>query len=191
MAQIRESCFRVVRINEIDIELVDMHSGYPVTVERSHSKYTADVDSKIDSLNEGNIIFSELQSEDVLQTDGIWRFLHIDCFDESLISVVEEATLPEDRGQQIGYHILSRGGANMEYTPEGYDEMTVKLLGRQYQEEEWNTIRIDPYREIYSWFTDSPPYEIIHQNIPDEGFVLSYHLSKTGTRFAENLKNGD
>jgi hypothetical protein len=180
----------VVRINEIDIELVDMHSGFPVAVERSHSKYDADMNSKINSLKEGNIIFSELQSEDVLQTDGIWHFLHIDRFDESLISVVEGATLPEDRGGQIGYNILSRGGANMEYTPEGYDELTVKLLGRQYQEDEWNKIRMDPYREIYSWFTDSPPYEIIHQNIPDEGFILSYHISKSGTHFAENLKNG-
>ena len=190
MAQIRESCFRVVGIQDVDLDLVDMHSGFPVLVEREHTSYSSSLESRIDVLDEGNLVFCELQSEDVLQTDGIWRFLNIDVFDESKLSFVEDAQLPDDRGQQIGYNIITGGGAHMEYSPEGYEELAVKLIGKQFDEEEWRSLQMDRYGDIYSWFSQAPPYEVIHQRIPDEGFLLSYYLSETGTQFAQDLKEG-
>lgn len=191
MAQIRETCFRLTNIHDIDIDLADLHSGFPVTVEYEHSSYTPNLESKIESLCEGNLIYCEIQSEDVLQTDGIWRFLDLECIDKSELSFVEEAPLPEERGQQIGYSIVTEGGAYEKYTPDGYDDLTVILIGSHFDEKEWNQLKHDPYQEVYSWFTEDPPYDIIHQKIPEEGFKLSYHLSETGTQYAEDLKEGD
>ena len=191
MAQIRETCFRVTNIHDIDIDLADLHSGLPVTVEREHSSYTPELESQLESLREGNVVYCELQSEDVLQTDGIWRFLDLEWVDRSRLSFVEKAQLPEERAQQIGYSIVTEGGAYEEYTPNGYDDLTVILIGSRFDEEKWKKLKYDPYREIYSWFTEDPPYEIIHQKIPEEGFRLSYHLSETGTTYAEDLKEGE
>jgi hypothetical protein len=181
----------VTKVYDIDIDLADLHSGFPVTVEREHSSYTSDLESKIESLGEGNVVSCELQSEDVLQTDGIWRFLDLDRVDNSNISFVQEAPLPEERAQQISYRIVTEGGAYEEYTLDGYGDLTVILIGSHFDEEKWKQLRYDPYREVYSWFTEDPPYEIIHQKIPDEGFKLSYHLSETGTQYAEDLKEGE
>lgn len=190
MAQIRESCFRVTDEQDIDYDLVDLHSGLPVIVERNHREYSSSLDSQIDSLEVGNLVCAELQSEDVLQADGIWRFLQIDIFDESKVAYVEDAELPDEHAQRIGYNITTQGGEYMEYTPEGYDDLSVVLIGKNYSDEQWNLLKLDPYRELYSWFTESPPYEVVHQKIPEHDFLLSYHISSTNTDFAEQLKDG-
>lgn len=75
MAQIRESQFAIFNRAGEDIDLFDLYSSGIVTVETEHEYYDEDLDSQIEDLDEGDIIEAQIQGEDILQPNAIWRFL--------------------------------------------------------------------------------------------------------------------
>jgi len=78
MAQIRESRFAVGGVNERDIDLVDFTGGGLVTVETEHRYYSDDFEQEISRLSEGDILNAQIQGEDILQPNAIWRFLEFE-----------------------------------------------------------------------------------------------------------------
>lgn len=86
MAQIRESQFGIIAIDEEDMDLVDLAGG-GVIVETEHEYYTHELEESIAELDEGDIIYAMVQGEDVLQPNSIWRFLKLNVIghDPSII----------------------------------------------------------------------------------------------------------
>jgi len=78
MAQIRESQFAVMSINDADIDLFDLAGEGAVIVETEHNNYNSYLEEKISELEEGDIITGKIQGEDVLQPNAIWRFLEFE-----------------------------------------------------------------------------------------------------------------
>ena len=78
MAQIREGRYAVGRVNEEDIDLFDLASMIPVSVETEHKRYDEEFTEEIRQLTEGDVLTGQLQSEDILQPNSIWRFLEFE-----------------------------------------------------------------------------------------------------------------
>lgn len=78
MAQIRESQFAVMRIQDNDLDLLDLAGEGGVTVEVEHENYNQELEQEISELNEGDIVTGKIQGEDILQPNAIWRFLEFE-----------------------------------------------------------------------------------------------------------------
>jgi hypothetical protein len=78
MAQIKESRFRVRNVHQEDIDLIDLATNEGVIVECEHEYYKEDFEEQVQSLEEGDIIDAQIQSEDILQPNSIWRFLEFE-----------------------------------------------------------------------------------------------------------------
>ncbi|WP_148680426.1 hypothetical protein [Halovivax ruber] len=75
MAQIQESQYAVMRVNKEDIDLIDLAFMGGVSVETKHRDYNDEMTSRIEKVSPGDILQAQIQSEDVLQPNAIWRFL--------------------------------------------------------------------------------------------------------------------
>lgn len=190
MAQIQDSCFRVLSVNDEDLDLIDLHRGrgHIVSVERRHDMYSSDIESQIDSLRPGNCIKALLQSEDIYRPDGIWRFLEFTRFEETELHALKvdniraqdmllmegafengqsSPELIKSEGEVLGYKIGisdSRGGEAYGPVVTTYDEI-YDTLGRY----------------------DEPPYEII--SITEDGVPLEirYYLKEKDTDIASRI----
>lgn len=75
MAQIRESQFAIGRIWDEDIDMFDLSNMGIVSVEVEHEYYNTEIKEAISSLEQGDILVAQIQGEDILQPNSIWRFL--------------------------------------------------------------------------------------------------------------------
>lgn len=75
MAQVRQGRFAVSDTNDIDIDLVELPGYNPVIIEKEHREYSDDFESEISELEAGDIILAQIQSEDILTPNSIWRFV--------------------------------------------------------------------------------------------------------------------
>jgi len=73
--------FAVMSINDEDIDLIRPDGGGFVSVETEHRAYDEEMEQIISELNPGDIIRVQIQSEDILQPNAIWRFLEIEHLD--------------------------------------------------------------------------------------------------------------
>ncbi|WP_256404884.1 hypothetical protein [Haloplanus ruber] len=64
-----------MRLNENDIDLRDLDNMTIVSVETEHEYYDEDMADQITDLSPGDILDAQIQGEDVLQPNSIWRFL--------------------------------------------------------------------------------------------------------------------
>lgn len=67
-----------MRRNEEDLDLMDLSFSGTVSVESEHENYGARLESQISQISEGDIIYCQIQGEDVLFPNSIWRFLEIE-----------------------------------------------------------------------------------------------------------------
>lgn len=189
MAQIRESCFRVINVNLDDVDLVDMHSESPspVSIEKHHSKYTDGIEDKICSLEPGNVIKAIIQSEDVLWIDGIWRVLDFETVDSSIISYIERIPIEEisNKANELGYQLLSRGGIERRTEIKLSQELVGYLSVRVNNDgEAWSELGptgVNSRKQYYGELSNvsTPPYKIIHMKTENEDCVISYYVSLT------------
>lgn len=75
MAQIRESRFSVIGADEEEIDLIDLAGQGGLSVETEHEYYSDELEEEISELSSGDVIDAMIQGEDILQPNGLWRFI--------------------------------------------------------------------------------------------------------------------
>jgi hypothetical protein len=191
MAQVRDTCFRVLQVNDIDIDIVDFHKEMPVTVELDHEKYNASLQQDIQSLEAGYAIEAQLQSQDILQIDGIWRFVDLSIFERSKITYQESIDIPNEKAQEYNYRIASKGGVFERFDSPENLETSVAMIVDTYDKDEWTRLRyMDPHKDVYGMLPSnaSPPFEIIHQQDINHGLIRSYFISETDSEFSDSIR---
>ncbi|WP_148860785.1 hypothetical protein [Natronococcus pandeyae] len=187
MAQIMESCYRIVNAHEDDIDLIDMHANIscPVSVETDHESYDSEFKSSIDDLKPGNVIRATIQSEDVLWIDGIWRVLEFEVVEDSILEY-NSSLSGEDmsrRANELGYRLLSRGGterqAEITFAGQAVGYLRIKS---DPDGEIWSEVGptgVNPRKEIYDILNEisDPPYKIVHKKLENESHIISYYIS--------------
>jgi hypothetical protein len=78
MAQIREGQFAVMRRNDEDLDLMDLSFSGALSVEIDHENYSEEIGEQISQIEEGDILYAQVQGEDILFPNAIWRFLEIE-----------------------------------------------------------------------------------------------------------------
>ena len=189
MAQIQDSCFRIMKINDIDIDLLDLHKEKPVTVEIEHNRYSERLVNDIQGLQRGNVVNAMIQSQDVLHIDGIWRFLEIEPVEPTLLTTIEGYEIPEDDAQELNYLIMDKGGAYKQFYT--IDDVPVTMFANRANNEDWIQLNyLDPYKNISDLLSEhcEPPFEIIHQLDTYKDIIRSYYIGDTGTEFSRSKK---
>lgn len=190
MAQVRDSCFRVMDINDIDIDLLDLHKEHPVTVEIEHERYSEELTDDIGELQRGNIVNAMVQSQDVLHIDGIWRFLEVEPLEATLLTGIDDCEIPEDDAQELGYQIMTKGGAYKQFSTA--NDVPVTMFANQADRDEWIRLNyFDPYKDISDLLPEpcEPPFEVVHQWDKDKDIIRSYYIGDSETEFAESAKS--
>jgi hypothetical protein len=78
-----------MRINEYDIDLRDLGNMTIVSVETEHEYYDEDMEEQIAELSPGDILDAQIQGEDILQPNSIWRFLRFNVIGQNRMWVDE------------------------------------------------------------------------------------------------------
>lgn len=190
MAQIRQGCFRVVASNDQDLDLVNLHNskGRFVSVEADHQRYSDDLNERIASIVPGNCIQATIQSEDVYRPDGIWRFLQVECFDETELHAVEvDNIVAQDMLLMQG--AFEKGRSETEEIQENGRAIGFKIGIADSRGATAHGPVVTDYKECYKFLEkySSPPFEIVsltQQGIPLE---IRYYLAEKGTDTATEI----
>lgn len=190
MAQIRDGCFRVIAINNEDIDLVNLHrsKGYVVTVERSHQMYSEDFENRLDKLNPGNCINASLQSQDIYRPDSIWRILEFECFDETEIHALKlEDIVVQDLLLMDG--AFENGQSKPEIVEENGEPIGFKIGRPDKRGSDPHGPIVSEYRECYKTLKryGNPPYEIISYTDSENPLEIRYYLSEKDTDIATEI----
>lgn len=191
MSQIIESRFRVLEFDEEDALLNDIvDTGLPVHVNKEREEYSEALQNKIDTLEPGNIIEAEIQSESITRQDDIWKFIDLKVTDETRFHFIEDADnhsshVPElaDKAESIGEN-TARAAISADGEPIGF--ITV---GEDQGDQFWYGLQMGTNTHEFDIQNleaiDEPPYEVIYTRKSDKSLLIFYHLAERDTKVAQ------
>lgn len=191
MSQIIESRFRVMEFDSNDVLLNDtVDTGMPVHVNLERDEYSDELQSKVDSLEPGNVVEAEIESESLSIQDGNWLFVDLNVIERTRFhflenadkhpSIVDELTkLAENISKDTVRKPITSNGQDIGY-------LTVVVGG---DASLWNGLRSGTNTHEYDLENLSqlggPPHEAIYTRGSDGRRLVFYHLAEKGTEVAE------
>lgn len=191
MSQIIESRYRVLEFDEEDALLNDIvDTGLPVHVNKEREEYSESLQTKIDTLEPGNIIEAEIQSESITRQDDTWKFIDLEVTDETRFHFIEDADnhsshVPElaAKAESIGEN-TARTTISSDGEPIGF--ITV---GQDQGDRFWYDLQMGTNTHEFDIQNleaiDEPPYEVIYTRNSDKSLLIFYHLSEKDTKVAQ------
>jgi hypothetical protein len=191
MSQIIESRYRVLEFDEEDALLNDIvDTGLPVHVNKEREEYSESLQTKIDTLEPGNIIEAEIQSESITRQDDTWKFIDLEVTDETRFHFIEDAdnhsshvpelaAKAESIGENTARTAISSDGESIGFITVGQDQGDRFWYGLQMGT---NTHEFD-IQNLEA--IDEPPYEVIYTRNSDKSLLIFYHLSEKDTKVAQ------
>jgi len=191
MSQIIESRYRVLEFDEEDALLNDVvDTGLPVHVNKEREEYSESLQTKIDTLEPGNIIEAEIQSESITRQDDTWKFINLEVTDKTRFHFIEDAdnhsshvpelaAKAESIDENTARTTISSDGEPIGFITVGQDQGDRFWYGLQMGT---NTHEFD-IQNLEA--IDEPPYEVIYTRNSDKSLLIFYHLSEKDTKVAQ------
>lgn len=197
MSQIIESRFRVFGFDKDDVEVSDIEDvGWPVHVNKDREEYSESLSEKIDTLEVGNVIRAELQSESVTIQDGVWKFLELEIVNESRFHFIENADNHTSQVERLvdSLESIQKPGLVSKITSGG-EVIGFITVSEDKGDKFWRELNgglnsHELQMNRMSQISD-PPYEAIYTRSSNNKWLIFYHFGSLGTNAASAIVNAN
>lgn len=169
-------------------DIADM--GLPVHVNKERSKYSDELQNKIDRVKPGNIIEAEIQSESITRQDDIWKFISLEITEETRFHFIEEADNYSPHVSELAAKTenMDENTTRTALSSDG-DPIGFITVGKDQGDKFWHGLRMGTNtHEVDIQNLEGigdPPYEVIYTRNSDKNLLVFYHLAEKGTKVAE------